>query len=237
MQMGRSFCCAVVVALLASAPGWARVNINQPKADDKVGRFIDVAGKASPRATVAVSFKVVRTGREQAIYEAPPTLQETDNAGAFKLRLALPPVENRARALCTVTASEVGSGAEAARVTVGLAADEGGGKALDPAIPTVTTPTEGGSVRIGGVVVEGRSKPGELIIISTKCFSMEDGEFISDVPGIRHYPNEDGSFSFRVATPSVALGKKVRVRYEIRVFTATPDHRSPAIYIHMTEPT
>lgn len=234
MQAGRCLGSAVLVTVLACVPGWARVTINQPQADDTIGRFIDVAGKASPQGTVAVSFEVLKMGQQKAVYEAPPTIVATDESGAFKLRLALPPVKDRADLLCTVTAREAESEtAESAQVTVALAATEAGGKALDPAIPLVTRPAEGSAVG-PGTDVEGRAKPGQVVIIWAKCFDAETGEQLGDVPGIRHLPKEDGSFRFRIATPRAILREKARARYEIRVFSATPDYQSPTIYIHVT---
>ena len=226
----------LVAALLPSACCWGDVTIEQPRANALVGQFVDVAAQTSPSRTVAVSYALTRVGGETPVYEAPPVLLDADKQGRVKLRLVLPVLDNREGLVCSIRARERAAAEEdATQVTVALRAAPGEDGDLDPAIPIVTSPTEGSAVGPASEV-EGRAKPGQLVVISTKCYNAETGEFIKDVPGIRHYPNEDGTFHFRVATPRVAMGEKAPVRYEMRVYSIAPNYRSPAVYIHLREP-
>ncbi len=239
MRRGLWTTSAVLLILLASVPVWGAVTLNQPQADTSVGQFVDVAGTAAPRSTVSVSFEVGRPAAAEAMYAAPPTLVEADAAGAFKLRLALPTLAAREGLACKITVAETAAeGAfllTAQTVTVRLAADPMGGAALDPNIPTVNTPVEGTDAGPASEV-DGRAKPGELVVISTRCYDVETGELVKDVPGIRHYPRQDGSFHFRVATPRVVFGREGPVWYEMRIYSSTPGHAWPALYIHLKEP-
>lgn len=234
MTIGRFSGVAVAVAVLACVPGWAAVTITQPGAADSIWQFVDVAGTATPGATVTVSFSVTRAGQDAPVYEAPPTLEKADQNGIFRLRLSLPPITDRQGLQCTVTAGEVGPVlAEHAQVAVAMAATALAATPLDPAIPTITSPVEGSQVG-PGVMVEGRATVGQVVIILTKCFDTSTGTLIKDVPGMRHLPKEDGSFALKVATPRASvLGQNVNTRYEIRAFSATPEYQSPAIYVHV----
>jgi hypothetical protein len=89
---------------------------------------------------------------------------------------------------------------------------------MDPITPTVTSPLEGSFVG-PRVDVEGWARPGQLVVITTACYHALTGEYVGLVPGIRHYPNADGSFHFRVATPRISIGERAPLRYELRVYT------------------
>jgi hypothetical protein len=82
--------------------------------------------------------------------------------------------------------------------------------------PIVTVPTAGEEVG-PSVRVEGRTRPGMLCVVWTEVYNAETNELLRRVPGIRHLPEENGSFHFRVAVPRVYIGEKVSLRYEVHV--------------------
>jgi hypothetical protein len=83
--------------------------------------------------------------------------------------------------------------------------------------PRVTTPRDGD--RIGPAIdVEGNLGHKGLIVIITDVWRGDTHEKIATIPGIRHYTEEDGSFSFHVATPRNYRGEEADLTYKVRVF-------------------
>ena len=83
--------------------------------------------------------------------------------------------------------------------------------------PTVTSPKNGD--RIGPAVdVVGNLGHKGLIVVITDVYRDDTNKKVSSVPGIRHYTENDGKFSFHIATPRNPWGKDVPLTYKIRVF-------------------
>jgi hypothetical protein len=51
----------------------------------------------------------------------------------------------------------------------------------------------------------------------TEVYDQETGELLGRIPGIRHRPNQDGSFHFRVATPRISFGTDAQIVYKMIV--------------------
>jgi hypothetical protein len=85
--------------------------------------------------------------------------------------------------------------------------------------PTVNTPTEGALLG-PSFDITGSVSSRALVIVLTDAVFADTGELISTVPGIRHYPNDDLTFSFHCASPRVSLGDRTReIAYRVRCFT------------------
>ena len=89
-------------------------------------------------------------------------------------------------------------------------------------VPIITSPQNGAQVG-PATRVEGRASPDALVVIQTEVYDQTTGKFVKMVPGIRHRPEADGTFSLLVSTPKVSFGTKNPMRYEIHVFTARAD--------------
>lgn len=85
---------------------------------------------------------------------------------------------------------------------------------------TVTEPQEGAEVGPATEVI-GQAPPGSLVIIITEVYDEESGDLLRKIPGIRHRPNEDGSFHFRVATPRISFGTDTKLVYKMNVKAVT----------------
>ena len=90
-----------------------------------------------------------------------------------------------------------------------------------PAAPTVTTPTNG--AKIGpNVDVAGSTVGKQFVIVITDVYLKGNNTPLKSVPGIRHWTNDDGTFTFGIATPRVPWYPKVDLTYKIRLFTQRP---------------
>lgn len=90
---------------------------------------------------------------------------------------------------------------------------------------TLTQPRDG-DVAGPSIEVKGRAAPGEVIVIFTVVFNAATGEKLRTVPGIRHRTEEDGAFSFRIATPRLSFGNAENpppLSYEVHVHTVRAD--------------
>ncbi|NPV46091.1 MAG: hypothetical protein HPY69_03970 [Armatimonadetes bacterium] len=86
---------------------------------------------------------------------------------------------------------------------------------------TLVQPRDGDVVG-PSIEVKGQAAPGEVIVIFTVVYNAATGEKLRTVPGIRHRNEEDGSFSFRVATPRLSFGNAENpppLSYEMHVHT------------------
>ncbi|MFO7947305.1 MAG: hypothetical protein R6V19_10870 [Armatimonadota bacterium] len=89
--------------------------------------------------------------------------------------------------------------------------------------PVVVSPTSGTIVGPATLVV-GKAYPGSLVVIQTHVYDENhENEYYRIIPGHRHRTNPDGSFSLLVSTPRVFFGNRVKLHYDIHVFTATKD--------------
>ncbi len=89
----------------------------------------------------------------------------------------------------------------------------GGGTPQGP--PVVLVPQEGDKVgtRIDFSIT---TTPGVEQVIYTLVHRADNDEIISNVPGIRHLPKEDGTYQGGIATPRLIMeGKRLPVWYEI----------------------
>ncbi|MCD6351830.1 MAG: hypothetical protein J7M26_06910 [Armatimonadetes bacterium] len=95
--------------------------------------------------------------------------------------------------------------------------------------PVVTSPKNG--ERVGtSIDVVGRAQPGCLVVIWTEVRKQQDNSLVSSVPGIRHKPEPDGSFHFRVAAPRIFLGEDTPLVYYLHVRADTAQgHSKPTI--------
>jgi len=102
-----------------------------------------------------------------------------------------------------------------------------------PNAPQVTTPVNGD--RIGpNIDVKGMTEGRQFVVIITDVILNSTNEIVGSVPGIRHWTEADGTFSFRVATPRVRGAWDSNLTYKVRVFTARPDEKSPETVITCT---
>ena len=62
---------------------------------------------------------------------------------------------------------------------------------------------------------------GSLVIIVTEVYDQDTGALLGKIPGIRHRPNQDGSFHFRVATPRIFMGTETQLVYKMNVKAVT----------------
>jgi hypothetical protein len=85
---------------------------------------------------------------------------------------------------------------------------------------TVTNPQEGAQVGPATEVL-GTAPVGSLVIIVTEVYDQDSGDLLGKIPGIRHRPNHDGSFHFRVATPRIFIGTSANLVYKMNVKAIT----------------
>ena len=72
-----------------------------------------------------------------------------------------------------------------------------------------------------------QTTPGVLQVIYTLVRRVDNGEVIDNVPGIRHYPADDGSYQGAIATPRISVGDRtVEIYYEIH-FRNGPNDGDP----------
>ena len=83
--------------------------------------------------------------------------------------------------------------------------------------PTVTAPRDGDRIGPAVDVIGNLGHKGLIVIITDVYHSGQEGKPDS-VPGIRHYTEADGSFSFHVAAPRHQPGQEGPLVYKIRVF-------------------
>ncbi len=104
----------------------------------------------------------------------------------------------------------------------------GGG--LPQGAPIVLAPQNG--ARVGTrTEVSIRTTPGVQQVIWTVVFNADSGEVLDTVPGIRHLPNEDGTYRGAIATPRISVGDtRVPLRYEIH-FRNGPNPGDPETVI------
>ncbi len=85
---------------------------------------------------------------------------------------------------------------------------------------TVTEPQDGSQVGPATEVL-GTAPAGSVVIIVTEVYDQETGDLLGKIPGIRHRPNQDGSFHFRVSTPRVSFGTDTNLVYKMKVKAVT----------------
>lgn len=90
--------------------------------------------------------------------------------------------------------------------------------------PIVTSPTNGAQLGPNTDVI-GKTEGKQFVVIITDVYVK--GEYIKSVPGHRHWTDEEGNFSLRLATPRVGRAAKSDTVYKIRVFTAGPGGNGP----------
>jgi len=89
------------------------------------------------------------------------------------------------------------------------------------AAPEVTSPTE--DSQIGpSVDVVGKTEGKHFVVILTDVYLKDQDRPLRSVPGHRHWTEEDGKFSLRIATPRVLNVKDSDLTYKIRVFIHDP---------------
>ena len=87
--------------------------------------------------------------------------------------------------------------------------------------PTVNSPANGD--KIGpNVVITGSTEGKQFVIVITDVYLKGNNTPLKSVPGIRHWTNDDGTFTFGIATPRVPWYPKVDLTYKIRLFTQRP---------------
>jgi hypothetical protein len=102
----------------------------------------------------------------------------------------------------------------------------------DNPAPTVLTPKEGDKVgtRIDFSIT---TTPGVLQVIWTVVKNADTGEVLSTVPGIRHYPKDDGTYAGGIAAPHVDFGDKtVAIKYELH-FRNGPNDGDPQTVVNV----
>lgn len=113
--------------------------------------------------------------------------------------------------------------AESDELSGAMTAATTGQQTTDTKTPIIHAPKNGEKVG-PSTLVEGVAEPESVVVIQTEVYDQSTGEFLKMVPGHRHAPEPDGSFSLLVSTPRVAIGEKdIPLRYEIHVFTVTRD--------------
>jgi hypothetical protein len=61
-----------------------------------------------------------------------------------------------------------------------------------------------------------------FLVVMTDAVRADTGEVLRSVPGIRHWTNDDGTFSFRCASPRVSIGhRETPLVYRVRCFEMT----------------
>ncbi len=98
---------------------------------------------------------------------------------------------------------------------------------------TVTEPTEGAEVGPATEVI-GTAPVGSLVIIITEVYDQETGDLLRKIPGIRHRPNQDGNFHFRVSTPRLSFGTETQLVYKMNVKAVTEQQTYGPIIITLT---
>ena len=83
--------------------------------------------------------------------------------------------------------------------------------------PTVTFPKNGDGIGPATDVIGNLGHKG-LIVIITDVYNTGEQATARSVPGIRHYTEANGSFSFHVAAPRHQQGQTGSLIYKIRVF-------------------
>ena len=92
------------------------------------------------------------------------------------------------------------------------------GIALAATAPVVSTPKDGDKLG-SNVYITLKTEGKQFIIVITDVFVNQ--KQVGSVPGIRHWTDDNGDLTVRVATPRVLNAKKEDLVYKIRVFTAT----------------
>jgi len=103
--------------------------------------------------------------------------------------------------------------------------------------PTVTFPRNGDEIGPATDVIGNLGHKG-LIVIITDVYNTGEDAAARSVPGIRHYTEANGSFSFHVAAPRHQQGQTGSLVYKIRVFELkSPGNRGPetVITVHSTD--
>jgi hypothetical protein len=98
---------------------------------------------------------------------------------------------------------------------------------------TVTDPQEGAQVGPATEVL-GTAPVGSLVIIVTEVYDQSTGDLLRKIPGIRHRPNQDGSFHFRVATPRLSFGTDTPLVYKMNVKAVTEQQTYGPVVITLT---
>jgi hypothetical protein len=80
--------------------------------------------------------------------------------------------------------------------------------------PTITAPQDGAEVG-PSVTVTGTAPGADLINVWTEIYNADTDQRLKSVPGLQHAVGGDAAFNVRIAMPSVYLGDKVKLRYEI----------------------
>ncbi len=88
--------------------------------------------------------------------------------------------------------------------------------------PTLYQPNEG-DVLGPNYDISGTVGERALVVVLTDVLLSDTGRLVGTVPGIRHYSNADGTFSFRCASPRVPMGKReADILYRVRCFVVGP---------------
>lgn len=93
-----------------------------------------------------------------------------------------------------------------------------GSVALAMDTPTIQTPAQGTALG-PNYDISGSMPHRAFLVVVTDCIRTDTGEVLRSVPGIRHWTNSDGSFTFRCASPRVAYGEVgLALEYRVRCF-------------------
>jgi hypothetical protein len=92
------------------------------------------------------------------------------------------------------------------------------GMALAMDTPTIRTPAQGTALG-PSYEISGHMPYRAFLVVVTDCIRTDTGEVLRSVPGIRHWTNNDGSFTFRCASPRIAYGGVgLALEYRVRCF-------------------
>jgi len=151
--------------------------------------------------------------------EAEKMLQETARIGGGAYFLASNSGE-LAEALGSAATGQASSGNAAGKIIV-----------LQPKDNDIAGPN---------IEIVGQADPSWLIVIYTVVYKADTGEKLRTVPGMRHRPQENGQFNFRIATPRIMFGtgdEPPVLRYELHVGAILPDGKQgPETIISLFSP-
>jgi hypothetical protein len=117
-------------------------------------------------------------------------------------------------------------------ITLAETAGPAAGGGAPAGAPTVLAPQEGDNVGTR-VDVSIKTTPGVLQVIWTVVKDAGTGEVLRTVPGIRHLPNDDGTYQGGIATPRISFGEKqVPVKYDLH-FRNGPNDGDPETVVHV----
>jgi hypothetical protein len=213
----------VVGAGVASAQDAAPV-VSFPRAGDLVAPRIEVSLQASPRTLQVIWTDAFRADTGEFITSVPGIRHLSDAKGAYRGAVAGPRVylglsvpvrfemhlrngANQGDPETVIDLLPADSG------QTGMAA-QGPGSGTPGGPPTVLAPADG--ARLGPrTEVRLKATAGVLQVIWGDVIRTDTGEVVSKVPGIRHMPEADGSYSGAIATPRPRLGRDIPVQFRL----------------------